>query len=129
MTSQRGVGSVAVNGGSVENYGEKKVVGYADDGEGVSVKIQRADVKKGLCSAHKMNLGSNVIVLDGKRNYMQNKETGKNTRIGHEDDQYVTHLWLPAREEETTGKVEKVLKGNRFAILATDSEGLFTQRF
>ena len=28
--------AVAADGGSVESYGEKNVVGYADDGEGVS---------------------------------------------------------------------------------------------
>ena len=54
--SKRGVGSVAASGISIENYGEKKIVGYTDDGESVSMRIQCADVKKVLCSVHKMNL-------------------------------------------------------------------------
>ena len=48
-------------------YGEKRIAGYTDDGESVSMKIPRADVKKVLCSAHKMNMGDNVVVLDGGR--------------------------------------------------------------
>ena len=34
--SNRGMGYVAANGSCIKNYGEKKVVGYADDGESVS---------------------------------------------------------------------------------------------
>ena len=83
--SKRGIGYVAANGSSVENYGEKKIVGYTDDGESVSMRVQRADVKKVLCSAHKMNPGGNVVALDGGRSYTQNKENGQKTRINYEE--------------------------------------------
>jgi hypothetical protein len=53
--------------------------------------------------------------------------TGKKTRIGYEGGQRVTRLWLSAKEEEAKGEVEKALTGNRFAILATDSEGVFAR--
>ena len=43
-----------------------------------------------------MNMGGNVVVLDGERSYMQHKESGKKTRIEYEDGQYVMYLWLPA---------------------------------
>ncbi len=56
VMSKRGVGYAAANGSSVENHGEKKIVGHTDDGEGVSMRAQRADVKKVLCSAHKWAL-------------------------------------------------------------------------
>jgi hypothetical protein len=38
------------------------------------------------------------------------------------------YLWLPSLEEEANIETEKVLKGNRFAILATGSEEVFTRR-
>ncbi len=98
--SKRGAGSVAANGSSIKNYGEKKVVGHTDGGEGESTQAQRADVKKCTRSVRKMNLRGNAVVLDGKRSYTQNDETGKKTRIGYEDGQYVTRLWLQATEEE-----------------------------
>ncbi len=82
--SRRGIGYVAANGSSIKNYGEKKIVGYTDDGESVSMRVHCADVKKVLCSVHKMNLGGNVIVLDGGKSYMQNKEKGQKPRINYE---------------------------------------------
>ena len=72
-------------------------MGYTDDGESVSMRVQRTDVKKMLCSAHKMNLGGNVVVLDGGRSYTQHKENGQRTRINYEEGQYVMCLWLPAK--------------------------------
>ena len=126
--SKRGIGYVAANGSSIKNYGEKKIVGYTDDGESVSVRVQCADVKKALCSVHKMSLGRNVVVLDGGRSYTQNKETGQKTRINYEEGQYVMYMWLPSKEEEVQEETEKVAKGNRFAILATESDQVFSRR-
>ena len=74
-----------------------------------------------------MNMGGNVVVLDGKSSYMQHKESGKKTRIEYEDGQYVMYLWLPARQEKVQEETEKVLKGNRFAILATEGEQVFSR--
>ncbi len=92
------------------------------------MRIQCADVKKILGSVHKMNLGGNVVVLDGDRSYMQNKETGKKTRINYELGQYVMHVWVPARESAVKEESDKVLKGNKFAILATECEAGFVRR-
>ena len=126
--SRRGIGFVAANGSGIKSYGEKKIVGYTDSGEAVSMRVQCADVKKVLCSVHKMNLGGNVVVLDSERSYMQNKESGRRTRIEYEDGQYVMYLWMPSRSEEAQEETEKVLKGNRFAVLATESEQVFSRR-
>ncbi len=79
-------------------------------------------MKKVLGSVHKMNMGGDVVVLDAERSYMQNKEMGKKTRINYEQGQCAMHVWVPAREGEAQEQTEKVLKGNRFAILATGSE-------
>ena len=92
------------------------------------MKVQCADVKKVLCSAHKMNLGDNVVVLDGGKSYMQNKESRQRAKIHYEDGQCVMYLWIPSRREEAQEETEKVLKGNRFAILAAESEQGFSRR-
>ena len=67
-------------------------------------------------------------MLDGGKSYMQNKENGQRTRINYEEGQYVMYLWLPSKEEEAQEETEKVLTGNRFAILATESEQVFSRR-
>ncbi len=64
--SRRGVIFVAPSGSGLKNYGEKKIMGYTEKGEGVSLRIQGADVQKVLGTVHKMNMGGNVVVLDGR---------------------------------------------------------------
>ena len=59
---------------------------------------------------------------------MQNKGSGQRTKIHYEDGQYVMYLWLPSKREEAQKETEKVLKGNRFAILAAESEQVFSRR-
>ena len=65
VMSKKGVGFIAANGSGIQNSGEKKNVGYTESGEGFGMKIQCAEVKKVLGSVHKMNMGGNVVVLDG----------------------------------------------------------------
>ena len=93
IASRRGIGLAAANGSGIKNYGEKRITGYTEDGEGVSLRIQRADVKKVLGSAHKMNMGGDAVVLDGDKSYTQNKETNKKTRINYEQGQCVSRTF------------------------------------
>jgi hypothetical protein len=69
-----------------------------------------------------MNLGGNVVVLDGEKSFMQNKETGKKTRINYEHGQYVMYIWVPSKEQVVKEESDKIMKGNRFAILAAECE-------
>ncbi len=59
---------------------------------------------------------------------MQNEENGQRTRINYEEGQYVMYLWLPSKEEEVQEETETVLKGNRFAILASEGKQVFSRR-
>ena len=126
--SRNNVGFVAANGSRICNYGERKVLGYTDNGEGVSMRMTCADVKKVLGSVHRMNRGGNVVVMDGERSYMQNKKTGRKTRIHYENGQYVLYMWVPIKTNEAEETRGKVLAGNRFAILAADDEQDFIRQ-
>ena len=44
------------------------------------------------------------------------------TRINYEQGQHITRVWAPLKEGEAAKETEKALKGNRFAVLATESE-------
>ncbi len=59
---------------------------------------------------------------------MQNKESEQKTRIHYEEGQSVMYLWLPTKGEEAQKETAQVLKGNRFAILATENVQVFSQR-
>ncbi len=100
----------------------KRIVRGSEGGDGVSVKMQFADVKKVLRSVHKMNLGGNGVVLDGNKSYMQNKETGRKIRIEFGGGQPMMYLWVPSDCKAKCEEENKALKGNNFAILATEKE-------
>ena len=121
--SRKGMGYVAANGSPIKNFGEKKIVGYTKEGEGIAMKIQCTDVQKALGSVHKMNMGGNVVALDSEKSYMQNKKTGQKMRIEYEGGQYVMYLWVPSTKEIVKNETEKNLKGNRYAVLAVGDEG------
>ena len=89
--SKKGIGFIAANGSEIKIHGEKKVVGYTDDGEAVAMRMTCADVQKVLGSVHRMNMGGNKVVLDGERRYMENK-TSQKTNIHFEAGQYI---WVP----------------------------------
>ncbi len=107
----------------IKNHEERKIVGHTD-GEGVSLGMQRADVKKVLDSARKMNMGGIAVVLDEDKSYRQKREANETTRISYEQGPRATYVWVPAKEREVAKETETemALKGNRFAILATESE-------
>ena len=69
-----------------------------------------------------------MVVLDGARSYMQHKENGQKTRINYEEGHYVMYLRLPSKGEVAQAETEKALKGDRFAILAAESEQVFSRR-
>ncbi len=130
IMSKRGIGFVAASGSGIKNYREKKIIGHTEDGRGVSLRIQHADAKKVVGSVHKMNVGGNAVVLDGEGSYTQNKEMSEKTTINNEQGQYVMCGWVPVKEGEVAKEMEKVQKGNRFSILATESQDqqVFTRR-
>lgn len=51
------------------------------------MRMACADVQKVLGSAHSMDRGCNVVVLDGEWSCMQNKQTNQKTNIECDDGQ------------------------------------------
>ena len=89
--SEAGVGVVAAKGSRIENFGEKHLVGYTDEGDAVGMRMTVADARKVLGSVRKMNMGGNKVVLDGPRSYMQSC-SGKRAKIHYGGGQFFLHL-------------------------------------
>ncbi len=70
---------------STINYDERRVLGYTEDGTGISLRMTYADVQKVLGSVHRMNKGGNIVVLDGDASYMQNTWTAQKNKIHYEN--------------------------------------------
>jgi hypothetical protein len=64
--SESGFGFIAANCSKIDNFGEKRVVGYTDEGEAVGMRMTVANVQKVFGSVHRMNLGGNKVVLDSE---------------------------------------------------------------
>ncbi len=62
------------------------------------------------------------MALDGDKRHMQNKELGQKTRIEHEGGQYVMYLRAPSDRRVKDEEENKILKGNKFAMLAARKE-------
>ena len=122
--SRAGKTYMAANGSKIENYGEKKVVGYTDDWTGISMTMQCADVRKTLASAHRMNQGGNKVVLDGTNSYIYHKAAGSTTPITYEDGQYVFYMWVPKDRKSAGIEGRKIISTNRYAALAVDDEDM-----
>ena len=122
----------STNKSKIDNFGERKVSGYTEDGTMILLRMTCADVRKVLGSVHRMNKGGNIVVLDGPSSYKQNKRTGQKNKIRYENGQYVVYMWVPSGPKEAEKEAEKEaanrLKGNRFAILAADEEPGFTRQ-
>ncbi len=65
------------------------------------------------------------MILDGEKSFMQKKRTGQKTKIHYQDGQYVMRMWVPAGPKEAEKEANNPLKGNRYAIFATDDEQVF----
>lgn len=124
--SRRRIGFVAANGSKIQNYGERKVSGYTDDGVAISMRMTCADVHKVLGSVHRMDQSGNLVVLDGEHSFMKNKVTGQKT-IHYEGGQYILYMWVPCGPKGAE-KATKLLGENRFAILAADDEQGFIRQ-
>ncbi len=101
-------------------------MGYPDDGEGVSLAAQCADVKNVLGSLRKMERGMKCGGVRWGERHTQSEKTGQKTRTKCEDGHRVMYAWAPSKENDVREESEKILKGNRFAILAMEGEGVCT---
>ena len=63
-----------------------------DDGFGVSMTLQCADVKKTLASVHRMNQNGNIVILDGDASMMINKVSGKVMPLNCENGTYFSTI-------------------------------------
>ncbi len=68
-----------------------------------------------------MNECGNRVMLDGEASYIENKTTGKKTKIHLEGGQHVFYMWVKKAEKDKTA-YQRVLKGNKFAVLADEGD-------
>ena len=100
FASENGLTYAAANGSSIANYGEKPVNGVSNEGHGVDMVLQVADVKRNLASIPKMLNDGNRVILDQEGSYIQNKASGQkiNMRI-EKDGLFEFDVWVKKLQE------------------------------
>ena len=127
-SSRQGACYTAANGTDIKAYGEKVIKGVSDEGLGISVKMQVADVKRTLGSVMSMNRTGNKVVLDGEDSYILNKKTGKVMKIHVEGHQYVFYMWVKVGYRPQRVVQIGAVHGNRYEALAVDEEEDFSRQ-
>ena len=62
--SANGIDFVAANGTPIQNYGQRLLVGYADNWTPITVNVQVAEVKSNLAAGMRVVQAGNRVVLD-----------------------------------------------------------------
>ena len=121
-----GLGYVAANGTRIENYGERVIKGFTDEGAGVEMAVQVTDVKRTLGSVYRMNQAGNRLVQGGDESYMIHKPTGRVTPIYVEQGKFLFNIWIESQKKKDEKNEDERRKStanrNMFAALAEEDE-------
>ena len=93
VAAKRGVLYEVANGVRIPNMGEKKFVGYTEEGGGREVVAQICDVNKALLSVRRMVAAGNRVVF-GDENYIESMTTGERVNLVEKDGMYVMRMWV-----------------------------------
>ena len=116
------MGYVAAKGTKIENHGERVLKGVTDEGLGVKMEMQVADVKRSLASVYRMKQAGNGVVFGGSASYVRNKQTGSVTPIIEENGKYVFNIWIKQNSVSSQKPGVGRANENRFAALAEREE-------
>ena len=124
QASKNGIKYIAANGSTISNEGEKRIYGVTDDGVGLDMTWQVADVKKPLASIGRMCDAGNVAIFTDKGGYIVAKDgfkeelsslrrkTGDKLRLKRDKGVYSFSVWVQ-RPMQT---------GNRFEALSCEHD-------
>ena len=87
--SKAGVQYTVANGHKIPNKGEKDVPMVTEEGDEASMTFQIADVHKALGSVRRICEAGNRVVFDEEGSYIENKATGKRTKMEKKGGVYV----------------------------------------
>ena len=99
--------------GTIRNEGQRKFEGLTDDFVGFAMTAQVCEVNKFLAAASRICEAGNKVVLDEEGSYVENKATGRKTKVEKIGGTYRFRIWV---------KKDKKLSTGRFDALGDDGE-------
>ena len=91
---KRGVQYEVANGVQIPNLGERKFVGFTEEGIARSMTAQVCAVNKTLMSVSKIARGGNRVIFDEDGSYIEDKGTGEQIWMTQEGGMYYLKLWV-----------------------------------
>ena len=100
------------NGGTMPNYGEKRLQWKSEGGSVGGITLQLTDVLKPLASVSQICEAGNRVVFEETGGYIENIKTGIKTPIRKAGKAYKLDLWVKAREKEDELMEVEISQGN-----------------
>ena len=100
---KRGVQYEVADGTKVPNLGERRFVGFTEDGRASGVVAQVCAVNKMLMSVSKMTKNGNKVVFDDEGSYVEDKASGARSWMTEKDGMYALKIWVSRRSTAEAG--------------------------
>ena len=91
---KRGVKYEVANGVRIPNLGEKRFIGYSEDGQSREITAQVCDVNKPLLSVSKIVNAGNRVVFDGDGCYIEDLQSGERIWMRPQGGMYHIKMWV-----------------------------------
>ena len=100
---KRGVHYQCADGMDIPNLGERKFVGFTEDGTAKAITAQICAVNQTLMSVGKMVDCGNRVVFDDAGSYIEDKKTGAKTWMKKQGGIYTLKMWVSRKSSADAG--------------------------
>ena len=107
--SKQGLNYTAANGTVIQNYGQRVIKGFTGDWVPIESAVQVVEVKRNLAGAMRIMKAGNRIVLDEEGSFIEDKKTGRQSKMRMENGDFEFDIWVPRPKS----KVEEGMKNKK----------------
>ena len=100
---KRGVTYEVADGTEIPNLGERKFLGYMEDGAARAITAQVCAVNQTLMSVSKIASRGNRVVFDDDGSYIEDKATGERTWMTQIGGMYSLKMWVSRKRTAEAG--------------------------
>ena len=100
---RRGVTYEVANGVEIPNLGERKFLGFTEEGGQRGITAQVCAVSKTLMSVSKVAAQGNRVVFDDDGSYIEDKLSGEKTWMQQVGGMYMLKMWVSRKTTKEAG--------------------------
>ena len=101
----------------IKYYGQRRIEGWNDDFQPLTMIAQVADVKATLGSVHQMLKAGNLVHFEPGNCYIQRTRTGAKTVIEEKNGTFEVGVWVRSPMKPVSASSGGVATSNRFQVL------------